>query len=189
MTDDEQCPAVGAEEAHEPLLGVVVEVVGGFVEEEQVAAREQDAREFHAPPFTTGERVEGKVEPIVTESEPRGDGAHLGFGAVPAGVAELFFRAGVLRRVLLAPGLVDLDAELLHPECERVQALPRQHVGQAGGVDAGTARSGVLGEVADGGRVRHDPRGCGRFAGNHLEHRRLAGTVAADEPDGVSRVQ
>ena len=39
VTDDEQRAAVGAQERHQPGLGVDVEVVRGFVEEHEVAAR------------------------------------------------------------------------------------------------------------------------------------------------------
>ena len=42
---------------HQPGLGVDVEVVRRLVEQQQVVAGEQDARELDAPPFATGERA------------------------------------------------------------------------------------------------------------------------------------
>jgi hypothetical protein len=53
VTDDEERAAVLREEAKQPVAGVVVEVVGGLVEQQDVAATEQDARELDPPSLST----------------------------------------------------------------------------------------------------------------------------------------
>ncbi len=171
------------------MLGVVVEVVGRLVQQQQVASREQDASEFDATPFTAGERVERQVEPVVAETEARGDGANIGLRAVPAAVSKLFLHAGEAGRVALRAGLVDLQSQLLHAQRELVEPFAGQHVGEPGGIDARTTRVRVLGEVSDGRGVRDDPGSGGGFTGDDFEHRGLPGPVPADQSDGVAGVQ
>ena len=78
MADHEQGAAVGPHEPEQPLLGVAVEVVGGLVEQQDVAAREQDASDLDAAALATGERADGQVEPAGLEAESSGDPVHLG---------------------------------------------------------------------------------------------------------------
>ena len=101
MAHHEQRAAVLLQEPDEPLLGVVVEVVGRLVEEQELAAREQDAGELDPAPLTTGQRVDREVEPALGEPEPGRDASHLGLRRVPTGVAEFLFGAGELGDVLL----------------------------------------------------------------------------------------
>ena len=86
-------------------------------------------------------------------------------------------------------GFLDAEPELLDAQDRLVEPPPGQDVREAGGVDAGPARMGVLREVADAGGMRHHPGRGGGLARDDLEHRGLAGAVAADEPDGVAGVQ
>ena len=58
VADHEQGAPVGAQETHEPVLGVAVEVVGGFVEQEDVAAGEEDAGELDPAAFATRQHAE-----------------------------------------------------------------------------------------------------------------------------------
>ena len=60
VAHDEQRAAVRAQELEQPGAGVGVEVVGRLVEQQQVAAAEEDAHELDAPPLTAGERAEGE---------------------------------------------------------------------------------------------------------------------------------
>ena len=53
VADHQQGAAVGAQEAHQPVLGVAVEVVGGLVEQEDVAAGEEDAGQLHPAPLAS----------------------------------------------------------------------------------------------------------------------------------------
>ena len=58
VAHDEQRAAVRPQELEQPGAGVGVEVVGGLVEQEQVAAAEEDAHQLDAAPLTAGERAE-----------------------------------------------------------------------------------------------------------------------------------
>ena len=62
-----------AEEVHQPGFGVDVEVVRRFVEQQQLVAREQDARELDPPAFATGERAgsRGRADPRPGRARPR----------------------------------------------------------------------------------------------------------------------
>ena len=71
VADHEQRAAVRAQELHQPLLGVDVEVVRRLVEQQQVAAREQDARELDAPALTTGQRADREVEAVGARARAR----------------------------------------------------------------------------------------------------------------------
>ena len=55
VADHEQGAAVGPEEPQQPVAGVGVEVVGGLVEQEQVAAGEEDPGQLEPAPLTTRE--------------------------------------------------------------------------------------------------------------------------------------
>ena len=62
VADDEQRAAVAAQEAHQPLLGVDVEVVRRLVEAQHVAAGEQDAGQLDAPPLAAGQHADREVD-------------------------------------------------------------------------------------------------------------------------------
>jgi hypothetical protein len=83
-------------------------VVGGLVEQEQVAAREQDAHQLEAPALAAGQRAEREVEPVVGEPDPGGDLADLRLGLVAARGLEPLHRLGdpvdVVGRCVLGPG-------------------------------------------------------------------------------------
>ncbi len=59
VADDQQRAPVATQEAQQPGLGVGVEVVGGLVQQEHVAAREQDAGQLDPAAFATAERRPG----------------------------------------------------------------------------------------------------------------------------------
>ena len=64
VADDQQRAAVLAHEVEQPGLGVDVEVVGGLVEQQQVAAGEQDARQLDAATLATAEHADGQVHAV-----------------------------------------------------------------------------------------------------------------------------
>ncbi len=189
VTHHQQRAAVLAEEADEPFLRVVVEVVGRLVEQQQLAAREQDPRELDPAALTTGERVDGKVEPTVGEPEPGRDAPHLGLGLVPAGVAELLFGAGELGHVPLVRVFFDPEPELLDPLGLGVEVAAGEHVGETGVVHPRAPGLGVLGQVAEGVGTEHHTAGGFAFSGDDLEHRGLAGAVAPDQSHLVAGAQ
>ncbi len=55
VADHQERAPIGPHEAEQPLLGVAVEVVGGLVEEQEVAAREQDPADLDAPLLAAGQ--------------------------------------------------------------------------------------------------------------------------------------
>ena len=189
VADDEQRAAVRAQERHQPRLGVDVEVVRRLVEQHEVAAREQDARQLGAPALAAGERADREIEPVGREPEPGDDAPHLRLGRVAARRAERVL--GVAERLHVARRRigVDLGAQLLEAAHRLVEAAARQHVRQRGAVEPGAARGRILRKEADELGPQHDA-GRGRVrAGEHPQQRRLARAVAPDETDLVAGVQ
>ena len=69
VADDEQRAAVAAQELHQPRLGVGVEVVGRLVEQEHVAAGEEDAGQLDPAALAARQHAERQVEPVGAEPE------------------------------------------------------------------------------------------------------------------------
>ncbi len=67
---DHECAPVALEEFHHPRPGVVVEVVGGLVQEQHVAAREQDACELYPATLSSREGIERQVEAVGRHAQP-----------------------------------------------------------------------------------------------------------------------
>ena len=86
--------AVRLQESHQPVLGVDVDVVGGFVEQQKVRAGVKNAGQFDAATLTTGQHAERQVDAVIAQTKTGDDLAHVGFGGVPALVGELLLRFG-----------------------------------------------------------------------------------------------
>ena len=71
VADDEQGAPVGPQEAHQPVLGVAVEVVGRLVEEQHVAAGEQDAGQLDPAALAAGQHPEGQVDAVGAQARAR----------------------------------------------------------------------------------------------------------------------
>ena len=186
VADDEQGAAVGPQEAHQPLLGVDVEVVGRLVEAQHVAAGEQDAGQLDAPPLAAGQHADRVVDAVGADAEAGGQRPRLAVGGVAAVGAEQLLGAGVAGDVALVGALLHGDAQLLDALDLGVDAAPRQDVGDGGAPveHAGDAR--VLRQVAEGALADDPPGGRLGLAAEHAEQARLAGAVAADEADLVA---
>ena len=189
VTDHEEPTAERPQELHEPLLGVDVEVVRRLVEQEEVAAGEQDPGELHPPPLSPRQRGDRQVETIRPETEPGRDAANLRVGRVATGVAVpilgIAVRPNIARRCVVGHPPV----ELVETAAGRIESAGRQHVRERSAVEPGTPRRGVLRQISD--RTRsgdHTVRG-GRVTGQNLQERGLADAVAADETDLVSGAQ
>ena len=189
VTDHEQRAAVRTQKAHEPGLRVDIEVVRRLVEHQQVAAREQDARELDATAFTTGERADRQIETIGTEAEPRTDPTHFRFRGVPARGLERVLGGGVALDVAFRRIGIDLQAQLFELAGRNVEAAPGEHMRERRAVEAGAAGRRVLGEVSDRGRPQHDTARRGRSTCDDFHHRGLARAVAADQADLVAGSQ
>jgi hypothetical protein len=181
VADDEQRAPIGAEELHEPRLGVGVEVVRGFVEQQDVAAGIEDAGQLDPPPLTAREDADRQVHAIGAEPEPVGDGAHLGVGRVATLVAKGVLGPAEPGHVGVARVLFHLGPQLLDAHHGLVEPPARQDVLHRGAPveDAGDPR--VLRQVAEGARTQHAARHRGRSAAQHPQQARLAGAVAADQ--------
>ena len=126
VADHEQRAPVGAHEAEQPVLGVAVEVVGGLVEEQHVAAGEQDAGDLDPSPLAARQRADRLVEAVGFEAEPGGDAADLALGRVAALEAEPLLGAGEPVHGALGRVLLHLEAQLLDAHHRLVEArVPR----------------------------------------------------------------
>ena len=101
VADDEQGAAVGPQEAHQPLLGVDVEVVRRLVEAQHVAAREQDPGQLDAPPLAARQHADRVLDAVRADAETGGQGAGLAVGGVAAVRAELLLGTRVAADVAL----------------------------------------------------------------------------------------
>ena len=186
MADHEQRAPVRAHEPEQPVLGVAVEVVGGLVEQQHVAAGEEDAGDLHAPPLAARQRADRLVEPIGLEAEPGGDAAHLALGRVPTVEAEPLLGAGEAAHGALGRVLLHLEAQLLDADHRLVEPAPGEDVAHRGGGVVDAVEPRVLREVPEAAAAVHDAGVRVRGAAEHLQQARLAGAVAADQPDLVA---
>ena len=186
MADDEQRPAVLAQEPHQPLLGVDVEVVGRLVEAQHVAAGEQDAGELDAPPLAARQHADRQIHAVVAEAEPGGDRprprsrprSRRRRGTSPRPVCS---GRRCARRVLL-----HRQPQLLDPLELVVDAAARQHVGDGGAALEDAVDARILRQVAEAALADDLPGRRLDGAAEHLEQAGLAGAVAADDADLVA---
>ena len=109
--------------AEQPLLRVGVEVVGRLVEQEQLAAGEEDAGQLDAAALATGERGQREVEAVAGQAEPVGEAAGLRLGRVAARDAERLLGAREPGDVAVRRVAVDAHAQLL--ELRAAASRPR----------------------------------------------------------------
>ena len=180
-------PRYAAQELHEPRLGVDVEVVRRLVEEEEVAAREQDAGELDPAALSAGERREREVERgRASRPRPAAMRAHLRLRPIATvGPERLLGREK--RATFASLGSSSIARRSFSMRHGRlVEAAARQDVGQRGDAVEEAGDAGVLREVAERALTMHDAdRGGGRAA-EHAQQAGLARTVAADEADLVA---
>ena len=185
VADHEQGAAVAAEEAEQPLLGIDVEVVGRLVEEQDVAAGEQDAGDLDAAPLATGEHADREILPRRVEPEPGGDRSGLALGGVPTVGAEQLLGPAVAGDGALVGMLLHGDAQLLDALDLVVDATAREHVGDRRAGVSGRIDPRILGQVAEPALADHPSRGRLGVAAEDAEQAGLAGAVAPDEADLV----
>ena len=82
--DHEDARARRPQELHDPCLGVEVEVVGGLVEDQQLATGVEQSGELQAPALPAREHPDVAVELSLAEPHAGGDAAHLSLGLVAA---------------------------------------------------------------------------------------------------------
>jgi hypothetical protein len=188
VRDDDEPTLVTLEVVAQPSDRVGVEVVGGLVEKQRLGSREQDPGQLDAAPLTAGEGSQRLPEDALVEAEGAGDGCRFGLGCVASGGHELAFEAAVPSHglvLLLAGGGGHREFGLAQLAHDLVEASRRQDA-VAGG-DREVDSPGVLGQVAHLTTGRDASRGRLCLPRQRLGQRGLAGTVAAHEPDPVSR--
>ena len=149
MADDEQGAAIRPQEAHQPFLGVDVEVIGRLVEAQHVAPGEEDAGQLDAPAFATRQHADRRVDAPRADPEPGRQRSRLAVSGVAASRAEMLLGPGVAGDVALVRSLLHGDAQLLESVERLVDPSAGQDVGYgAAAVEhAGDAR--VLRQVAE----------------------------------------
>ena len=166
--------------------GVDVEVVRRLVEQQHVAAGEQDAGELDAPPLAAREHGERQVDAIALDAEARDERAHLRLCRVSTVGSERLLGAGEAGDVRVAVVLLHREAKLLDAHRRLIEPATGQHVGQRGHAVEQTGDPRILREVAERALAVDDAGRGGSGAAEHAEQARLAGAVAADEADLVA---
>src|SRR5438270_808893 len=120
--------AIRAQECHQPRLGVVVEVVRGLIEQQQVGAAEQDAGKLDPAPLTARQHAERHVETVGGQAQPGHDFAGIGLCGIPAGGAESLLGPGVAGDGARRWVFLDRDAQLLQPRDRLVDPAAAEDV-------------------------------------------------------------
>ena len=179
---------IGVEILLEPVTGLEIEVVGRFVEQQQVGLIEQQLGEGDAHLPAAGKRFGRALEVGRLEAEALENGPGLQLDAVAVVHAEAILQIAVAVQHLVVVGFGDRRIaqsilEGVHLGFDREQRLERARCFFEQGPPG--VRQAVLGQVSD--------RQCGRLedgarvrlvhAGHHLQQRGLAGTVRTAQPD------
>jgi hypothetical protein len=144
MADHEQRALVGTQMLEQPVARVGIEMVRGLVEQQQVAAGEQDARKFQPASFTTRERAHGEVEAGIVEADARHDSPRLGLGGVAAQALELLLGLAEGADGRVGAVLLHRDGELREAVGGHVEIATGQHTRQAVRVRRGLVGTGIL---------------------------------------------
>ena len=170
----QECPefARAAHEVQHPLRLGDAEVVGGLVEDDQVAVEMHRARDRHRLALAARERRDRRVgRDLLLDADLAQEAARHRVHRLHVEPAE---QARPLHR--LAPEEeVARDRELRHQRAVLVDRLDAVADGVGGAVDRRLLAADV--DLAAGDRHR---------AGQHLDQRRLAGAVVAEEPDDLA---
>ncbi len=176
VADDDDRVRIALEIAFEPERALEVEIVRRLVEEEHVGLEEEHGRERDAHAPAARELAAGAPLGRRVEAEAGENASRSRRGCMGADVRQAQVDVGDTMRVVGGLGFGEQSATL---------AVSRQHPVDQALIAAG----GLLGDAADAGVAGHaDGAVVGmELAADQLEQRRLAGAVAADEPDLVTR--
>ena len=204
VTDDDEAPRVGAQMIAQPQDRIVVEMIGGLVQQKRVRFLEQDAGELDSTSLASRERTDLLVQHPVGKAECRRDPSGFTGGGVATGHGELMIQTrisiqGLGHGIALCIGDPLLG---LADACEQGVDAP----GGQNPVPSGFSEVtdfGVLGQVADRAvagdvprvlnglkavtliRVRNCLAGAlgHRGSGQELGHRCFSGPIATDQSD------
>ncbi len=170
----------------QPVAGFQIEVIGRFVEQQQVGLFEQQLgqRDAHLP--AAGEFLGAALPVAFAEAEAAEDSTHLGFDGVAVARAELAFGAmkAVRHGGVFGAGRIEVAhprGQLLLLFLERPQFVEHRHA--FGEYGAAGERESFLGQITDGDAALHgDVAGIEALdPGQHLEQGRFSGAVSAHE--------
>lgn len=185
--DYEESAFVLFEVAAQPFDGVGVQVVCGFVEDQGVGVREQDARQFDASALAAGQGAQGRL--ITSWGSPRLEAMACASGL--CGVSAGFFE--ILHRLVVAVHRLrhHVRVGVGHVPFRFAQAC--DDGGDVTGAHHAVERSllrvggmGVLRQVAEFAADAHRAGGGQQVAGDHTREGGLARAVAADKADLVA---
>ena len=187
--DQDHGAGIGGKVAFEPVAGGQVEMVGRFVEEQQVGALQQQPGQGDAHLPAAGEGLAGFLPVALGKTETAQHLGDFGLDLVAAPLAKGFLDVGIAVEVGLGVAFGDRRLELaqflLHGQQFRQGAA---HLGEKG---LPAMFETVLGEIAEGGTPGHlHLAGIGRYLpGQHLEQGGLAGAVFSAQADLVAGAQ
>ena len=193
VRDEHDGAGITLEVAFEPVDADDVEVVGRFVEQEEVGSPQQELGESHAHAPAAGEGCQGAVEFVGFEAQPREH--RLGFWADQVDFLRHEFGVDALQGVQqLLGACAAVVRPLVHLLGDAVfLLLEGQHrvEGGEGLVEDGPLRGhllGILRQIADGAAPPHRPLVDRLEPGHHPQERRLACAVGSDQPDPLPRL-
>ena len=190
MADDQQSGLETPQMADEPFGRLEIEVVGRFIEQQQVSRGDELAGETQSPALTAAECGQLLGDgPVGIEAEAVQHRRDTGVNAVAVGALELL-------QVMVVAGQLCLGeriATLPHGMRLRLKRmLQREQLGErsAGRFPdgRGPGKGAMLVQLrpAQLGRPHDRPLGRGERAGHHAEEGGLAAAVAADDPPPLS---
>jgi hypothetical protein len=186
VTDHEERPPVPGEEFHQPSLGVRIEVVRRFVQQQQIGPAEQDPSQLEPSPLAAREGPDGEGQPVLGQTQASDDRSRVRLGVIPAASFVFLLEPPEASHVLLRRVLLELEARLLHPPLQVDEPAGGEEILDTARLVVGPMLPWILTEISHvavashrAGRGRHLPR-------QDLEGARLARAVAPDHPHLVA---
>ncbi|MCY1530834.1 hypothetical protein D9M68_660400 [compost metagenome] len=184
VADDDHRALVAVEHVFQPTNGVDVQVVGGFVQQQDVRIREQRLRQQHAQLPAGRHFAHGQIVLVDGDFQAQQQFAGAGFGRIAVIFRELGFKFGGAHVVVLGGFRIRVDGVAF--------GHGRPHLGVAHHDDVQHAqvfeRELVLAQLAQAhARLqRHVARRRLQVTADDLHEGRLAGPIGPDQPVAVA---
>ena len=181
MGNQHQRARIALEPGFQPEDGVKVEVVGGFVEQQQIRRTHQRLREVQTHPPAAGEAADRKIHLLVGKAQAGQQLARSGVSGIAVGIVELGVQASQRPAIM---GGFRLDQRRLNAAQLGIavqDVIDRQPI----------ERVDLLAHVSNAPVRWHltiAPVG-GEFATQQGEQAGFAGTIGANQPDLLARMQ
>jgi hypothetical protein len=189
VADDDHRAGIALQPRLEPDQGVEVQVVGGLVEQQQVARAHQRAGQLQAHAPAAREAVDRQVELVRLEAQPQDQGLGARHGVVLAGIGQVGVGVGERHADV---GVVGLG--LVAGLGDRQRLAQFDQAGIAADHEIGRRLAGLRHVLR---HLRHAPLPGQREVAAILvqgaveqgEQGRLAGAVAADQADALAGIE